>query len=224
MPAKIRVEKISARYPNGQGGEAYINSLVLKYTEKYTEIWHNQVTEEQIRMPIKSVVSLISSIIESPHIAGEKMLKIKFLKRFAKDEKFRPERILETYDCYTSLYCFRQGMKNAPLVFLKRVGLPFPEEHQETYLSFTKEMTCDAILGITEATERFIQVLTRREEDFADRPTLVEERPLKKKTSVTFFDNSIQRYEKHEKHEKHEKKEEEKEGELSSNNNRAIAD
>jgi hypothetical protein len=110
MPAKIKAE-ISARYPDGQGGEAYINSLVLKYTEKYAEVWHGQVTEEQIRMSIKSVVSLISSIIESPHIAGEKLLK-----RFAKDEKFRPERILETYDCYASLYCYRQGMENAPSI------------------------------------------------------------------------------------------------------------
>jgi hypothetical protein len=185
MQSNKKIQKpMKVRYPDGQSKEHYIRFLISKYWEQCP-----QVSEEQIRIPINKVISLIALAIELNQTIKSKIEEINFLKKFANEDHFQPEQsIFDAQQYYVSLYCFKEGMKNAPFIALSVNDLPFPDEHEKEYLRFTKNMSCEAIDGITQATEDFIKVISGKE-NLDPMDAMNRLKPSKKRVSF-FFDEA----------------------------------
>jgi hypothetical protein len=149
-------KSIRIQYPDAQNKQSYIDSLIEKYRQKYDP---SHISDKQIAIPVNNVVSLVSAAIESSAKANMKLLKCRVMQQFVNEPDFaiHHKEILESDNYYRTLYCYQNGMRNAPSILLRSQGVSFPaEEHLAEYLQFTSQMSKEVILGITQATEGFI--------------------------------------------------------------------
>ncbi len=198
MPTKRKSVAIKAHYPDGLDKASYIKGLIAKYRGKYDPD-HIYFSDNQMSIPINDIVSLIAFAIESTNEIDTKEIRCAVMKKFVMTPEFKLEESSVDYYHYKLLYFYQQGKKGPPSVILKRKKDLFPDSNEEAYLDFTKEVAREAILGITNATIDFINVVHQKENVIVEPAADLQPR---KKKKVNFSFNFFSEAEKEEKNER----------------------
>jgi hypothetical protein len=172
--------RFSTRYPDGKSKKQYIEYVIALYTKDDLVYLFSQ---EQINIPITSVIDLVVNAIESTDNIQSKLTIINLLRRFINDESFFPLKFLETHPVYLSLYSFQKGRISASRIELKQNGIDFPEEQKEDYVAFTRQMSQEVIIGICDATERLVNTL--QGDDKKENVNLVSGKTFSELTTLT---------------------------------------
>jgi hypothetical protein len=157
MPAKKRRvdHRSNVYYPGGLDKKGYIEMLVAKYNQKFVDEGID-ISDAQLRVPITHVVDLVEIAINAEDIEEDRVWEIDFLRKIVSDPNIvnKHRKLLESYHYHRTLYCYQNGMDNAPSIILERHDVPFPPEaYKGQFLCFTREMSRDVILGITATTK-----------------------------------------------------------------------